>query len=1003
MFVGRVQEMAELQAALASAAGGAGALFLVSGEPGIGKTRLADELTRSAQRDGFRTGWGRSWESGSVPALYLWHQALAGVGLALPDTSAVTALDAEVARLQLFRTLTRSLREASREQPILLVFDDLHAADPSSLLLLHFLARELRSCRAVVVGTYRGVEARLSPGIEALLGQIAREGVELTLGRLERDEVARFVRGSAAGVAPEVEASLYDITQGNPFFLDELLRLLRGQGRSPAGPVPIPASVRETIRRRLERLTPEAAEAFEHAIVLGAELRLATLAAAAALPADQMAARLAEAVSLGLLIEAGANEWAIAHPLVRDVAVRELGAERRAALHRAAADALVRSGRSPAVIAHHYLQAGAASIEPAVEWAVAAAVHALDDLAHENALLMLERAQQAVELVPGASERLTAELLIATGRARIRGGAVAPGQQACRDAAAIAARLGDPALAARAALAYGAQLIVSHVDPELVRMLRDALDSLPVRDAPLRARTLARLAAALQPADDPAEPVALAREAIAMARGFDERTRLDVSVDALAAMMDYVDPAERIALNLEAARLARNVGDRACELRSATRLVFDALELGDPVTADRHIETCERLTRPPRAWLPVMMRAMRAVMDGRFEDGERLVAEALQAAADGADDPDFRRSVALHRLGALRAQGRAADLIGHAAVLRSVLVAVEAHYLPAVLAVLYARAGRTDEVRAHLAQITRWDRARTDANLAALLAEACAAAGDVERAAGLEEVLRAHAGRFFSWGQWGMICEPPLTRQLGLLAGLLGRHEQAVVHLEDALARTEAAGARGYLPWLREELDRARARLEPARPAARPPVASSLTLRKDGEIWEVSHAGGSFRLKDSRGLQILSRLLDHPGEEFHALDLAAPDAPRAEALGDAGEILDRQAVAAYRERMTALQEVLGEAESFGDLHRAERTREELDLLAREVSAAVGLGGRQRRAGSAAERARSAVQRRIRDAIKKIGEHAPELAAHLNWAVRTGTFCAYDPAGRSLPR
>jgi hypothetical protein len=153
---------------------------------------------------------------------------------------------------------------------------------------------------------------------------------------------------------------------------------------------------------------------------------------------------------------------------------------------------------------------------------------------------------------------------------------------------------------------------------------------------------------------------------------------------------------------------------------------------------------------------------------------------------------------------------------------------------------------------------------------------------------------------------------------------------------------------------------------------------------------------------------MLAQLVEQPGREIHALDLAS-DGPGDGAaggaidLGDAGAVIDREARAAYRERIAALREELAEAERFCDSARAERIRDELDALTQQIAAAVGIGGRERRSGSAGERARSAVQRRIREAIKKIGEHDAGLGRHLDWAVRTGTFCAYEPAGRKSAR
>jgi hypothetical protein len=272
-----------------------------------------------------------------------------------------------------------------------------------------------------------------------------------------------------------------------------------------------------------------------------------------------------------------------------------------------------------------------------------------------------------------------------------------------------------------------------------------------------------------------------------------------------------------------------------------------------------------------------------------------------------------------------------------------------------------------------------------------------------------------------------------------LLAERLGRPDEAILRFEDALARLEGMGARPLLARTRYELGRtlwaragtgdrprARALLDEAHAlaadlgmpglvrlidarrrswgetaaatAVEPRVP--LTLALEGEFWTVtSPAGQTFRLKDSLGLQYLARLVAEPGREIHVLDLVrgagGAGEPAADG-GDAGELLDDEARAEYGRRLEDLRESLAEAESFGDTMRAATVREEIDFLAAELGRAVGLGGRARRAGSAAERARSAVQRRIKNALERLSEAAPELAPFLAKAIRTGNYCIYRP-------
>jgi hypothetical protein len=177
--------------------------------------------------------------------------------------------------------------------------------------------------------------------------------------------------------------------------------------------------------------------------------------------------------------------------------------------------------------------------------------------------------------------------------------------------------------------------------------------------------------------------------------------------------------------------------------------------------------------------------------------------------------------------------------------------------------------------------------------------------------------------------------------------------------------------------------------------AQEPERGATFTLLLEGELWTVRLGKSVVRLKDSRGLRMLARLVERAGEEIHALDLMS-NAPSEVVAGDAGEMLDREAIGAYRARLLEVEEEVREAEAWNDAARLERARSEGEFLRAELSRAVGLGGRSRRAGADAERARVNCQKRIRDAVQRIAQQDAVLGRHLLAAVRTGTFCAYVP-------
>jgi tetratricopeptide (TPR) repeat protein len=173
-------------------------------------------------------------------------------------------------------------------------------------------------------------------------------------------------------------------------------------------------------------------------------------------------------------------------------------------------------------------------------------------------------------------------------------------------------------------------------------------------------------------------------------------------------------------------------------------------------------------------------------------------------------------------------------------------------------------------------------------------------------------------------------------------------------------------------------------------------TAPANVFRREGDHWSVGFEGRTVHVRDLKGMWYLARLLVHPGREFHVLDMVAAETGQQTALGDAGEILDERAKTAYRRRLAEIEEDIEQARALEDTDREAQADAERDFLVRELASAVGLGGRDRRAASDSERARSGVTRATRQAIARIGEHHPQLGEHLTRSIRTGTYCAYVP-------
>jgi hypothetical protein len=289
----------------------------------------------------------------------------------------------------------------------------------------------------------------------------------------------------------------------------------------------------------------------------------------------------------------------------------------------------------------------------------------------------------------------------------------------------------------------------------------------------------------------------------------------------------------------------------------------------------------------------------------------------------------------------------------------------------------------------------------------ALVASASLAEGRVRLAEGAAadgERLCSDAARL--WNEVGAPYEAAMAR-MGLAEALRagGRQDQADLELEAARAVLDRIEAT-------HSIDPA-ARVEGRDALGDQPAADLTMFRREGDYWSVVFEGRTVRVRDLKGMRYLARLLAHPGRDFHVLDLVAAETGRVSqvesgqaagllhaALGDAGEMLDARAKNAYRRRLAEIEDDVEQARALGDTDRAAQADAERDFLVRELSRAVGLGGRNRRASSASERARVGVTRAVRQAISRIGEHHPELGEHLNRAVRTGTHCAYLPDRRA---
>ncbi|HEY2484920.1 MAG TPA: AAA family ATPase [Candidatus Binataceae bacterium] len=485
-FAGREHELAEIRSAIDDALAGLGRLVLFSGEPGIGKTCLADEAAALAESRGMRVQWGRCWEGGGVPAYWPWIQVLRGLldtsdrlptrppelarllQESAPETSEVTtpSSNPEQARFRLFDAVATMLKELSRLPPLMIVLDDLHESDVASMQLLRFVARELHDTHLLLVGAYRDAEMHRSPALSAVIAEILRDGHQLPISGLVHTEVAKMVE-TLAGQIPTATfvSDLHRATAGNPLFVDGIIRVLLAEGklkeleRLDLSTLELPENLRSAIRRRIAMLTREAHDALVVAAAIGQEFESSLLAQVTQVTNDRLLAFMREWIEAGLVTRIGQSRCRFTHPLIREALSTETADS--AELHHRIAEALERiyaANLAPhlAEIAHHYRLSG--DTEKAVDYSVRAGEAALKVFANHEAAALWRTALELMEQ-GGASAEQRAKHLHQLGLL-IWGNLDVEGNRYLEKALALFEELGDLQNAAQVHIALGEHRLV---------------------------------------------------------------------------------------------------------------------------------------------------------------------------------------------------------------------------------------------------------------------------------------------------------------------------------------------------------------------------------------------------------------------------------------------------------------------------------------------------------------------------------------------------------------
>lgn len=634
-MVGRDAELDQLLAAMNTAAAGGPSHAVLTGEPGIGKSRLAAELGALARRQGAQVAVGQCSQDEGAPPLWPWMSVLETLGLEPPGPPET---DDDSSRFRSWDLIARAVRAAAFERPLVVILEDLHWADASTLRVLRLLAESVTRERLLLVVTWRA-----HPEPTGALADVAetlarRHATRLQLSGLSADAVAEVFEGVAHQRPSGLQAdALRKRTEGNPFFLVEYARLA---GEHPdldrlvtdSDP---PTGVQEVLTRRLARLPDPTVSALRTAAVIGRGFDAATLAAAAGIDPDDLLDVIEPAEAAGLVREDGVDRFTFSHALVADTLMLGLSASRRARVHARVAVALSGSRGRQTEEARHWLAAGPAYAAQGWRSAVTAAALARRLFAHEEVAELLRAALDSMALDPDATPRERYDVLLDLIDA-YRWSAMWPELTATvEEAVMVAQSLGDPELVARAAIATTQGALwqsAGHgqVHPRIVAALRSCLRELPPEDGALRCRALLSLANELYYGAPFTEREALVDEALAMARRLGDRELLlDACQIAFVSLWHPANSPERLVLAEEALALAEECGSERSFVVSATLRAVALGELGRPAQMWRAVEVAraeaERLRLPYGLLVLDNLVLPWMAMAGRFDECDALL------------------------------------------------------------------------------------------------------------------------------------------------------------------------------------------------------------------------------------------------------------------------------------------------------------------------------------------------------------------------------------------
>jgi class 3 adenylate cyclase/tetratricopeptide (TPR) repeat protein len=868
-YVGRVVERERLVALWEAASEGLRQAVLISGESGIGKTRLATHAALELHADGATVLYGHC--DAELPAPYgAWIEALThyvenapeesldshlerhggelgrlvpALRRRCPELPEPTASDPETERYLLFSAAAGLIEQASAERPLVLVLDDLHWADKPTLALLRHVLSESAGSRLLVLGTYRASDLSRDHPLTDTLADLRRvASVErLALDGLAVDDVVAIMEAAAGHELKEqghaLAAEIFAETDGNPFFVTEILRHLseseaivqgadtRWELRRELADLGLPRSVREVIGRRVERLGETAHGLLRLAAVIGRSFEVEHLLRLAREDEDEVLEELEKAVEASVLVERSEpGTFSFAHALINHTLYAEIGATRRARMHQRVAEVLEEiCGEDPGArvteLARHWsAAAGPMESGKAVAYSLRSGDRALAELAPDEAVRWFSHALELLDKVSDDDPGERCEALIKLGEAQRQAGEPAF-RETLLEAAGLAEQLGDGDRMARAALANsrGYASVFGEVDAERIAVLERAIELNGLANPAQCARLLSLEAMELQFDPDHERRRALAKRALALAReAADERTLAFVLRDYFQAIWsaDTLERRREVAQELQ--RLAARVDDPMVEVAAQVAAFYVACETGRLREAERVRTLSERIDQPGERWRALRLAGCLALLRGDLEGAEALAEKAAEV-GNSAGEPDANK-VYLAQITAVRVgQGRGREIVGPLEQAAEANPGLPAFW--AALAITLADLGRHAEAaeivkRAAADGFTSVPRDQVFATTLALYARAATVARVPEAARLLYDLLLPWRDQMVSNGAnaWGSV-----ELYLGGLAATLGRHEVADGHFAAAALVHEREDMRVWeahnqVFWAHSLLDRGRAR-----------------------------------------------------------------------------------------------------------------------------------------------------------------------------------------------